>query len=282
MIANNYRITLIGEVNFSMITELFNLINKPSIIINSINKHQLKDVNLLFLWIELEFKCNIKEVNNFEENLSNLKEKYSIDIKVEKVTTKNMAVFVSKQDHCLKEVIERWSKGELICNIPLVISEHDIHREYVESYGIPFYKLKLTANNMENDQIASKILMEKNIDFIVLARYMQILSPSFVRKYENKIINIHHSLLPAFIGANTYKRAFERGVKVIGSTAHYVTEKLDEGPILTQKAIHIPEGLTMNEYKHYGQRIESDTLIAAIKYHIEEKVFVYDNKTILV
>ncbi|GAA0420579.1 MAG: formyltetrahydrofolate deformylase [Bacillota bacterium] len=281
MNTKHYRIKLKGEFNFSMIDEVFEVIKLPFIRIHSVNKYQLEgEENLFFLRIELQCKADMR-IKYIEESLLRIGNNYASDISMEEVTKKNMAIFVSKDNHCLREILWRWSDGELSCNIPLVISDYDTHKELVESYGIPFLKLRLTKTNEKNDSIASSILMENNIDFIVLARYMQVLSPRFVRKFDKKIINIHHSLLPAFIGANTYRRAFERGVKVIGATAHYVTEKLDEGPILAQQAIHLTDGLTLSDYKQYGKSIESDTLLQAIKWHIEDKIFIYHNKALV-
>ncbi|SDK00390.1 formyltetrahydrofolate deformylase [Sediminibacillus albus] len=273
-----YRIKIAG--NFEE-KKLKYLLEKMSITVNSSKTIRLKEESLFLGWIELESDHKLLENSIFQHGLKEFKEKFSVDIETKKVNKKNMAIFVSNQGHCLKEVLTRWEKGELDCNIPLVISDHDTYRKYVESYGIEFYNLKLTKRDKKTEQKALHILDSENIDFISLARYMQVLPSEFVSIYSNNIINIHHSLLPAFVGANTYQRAFDRGVKVIGSTAHYVTEELDEGPILIQKAINIDEGLGLKDYKNFIRMTETETLIDAIRYHINDKVLVYNNKAVL-
>lgn len=276
-----YRIRIVGKYGEKMIKNLLYLLDEMSISINSKKALQLREEELLFKWIELECDYNLIGNSRFKHHLRKFEDKFSVHIEIKSVNKKNMAIFVSNQGHCLKEILSRWKNGELDCNIPVVISDHETYRKLVESYGIEFYNLKITKSDEKKELMALHILEEKSIDFISLARYMQVLPTNLVSMYINNIINIHHSLLPAFIGANTYQRAFERGVKVIGSTTHYVTEKLDEGPILIQKAIHIDEGISLKDYKNFIRVTEVENLIKAIKYHIDDRVFVYNNKAVL-
>ncbi len=193
-----------------------------------------------------------------------------------------MALFVSKENHCLSELLWKWKAGELVADIPLVISNHDDNRTEVESYGIPFFHIPSTKNNRkEAEEEALTLLSEHRIELVVLARYMQILTPNFVSAYPYKIINIHHSFLPAFIGANPYAKAFERGVKLIGATAHYVTDDLDEGPIIEQDIMRVNHRHTASDLRIAGRNIERIALARAVSWHLNDQLLVHGNKTIV-
>lgn len=196
--------------------------------------------------------------------------------------TPRMAVFVSKMSHCLFDILGRYTAGEWNVEIPLIISNHEDLRWVAERFGIEYHVLKVNKDNKETveaEQIA--LLKEKQIDFVVLARYMQILSDNFIESYPNKIINIHHSFLPAFIGAKPYHAAYERGVKIIGASSHYVTTELDAGPIIEQDITRISHRDSVNDLVRKGQDLEKIVLSRAIKLHIDRRVLVYKNKTIL-
>lgn len=193
-----------------------------------------------------------------------------------------MAVFVSKLSHCLFDILGRHHAGQLEVDIPLVISNHADLKPIVEAFGIPFFYIPVNASNkdtVEAEQLA--LLNEHRVDFIVLARYMQIVSAEFIRHFPNRIINIHHSFLPAFVGARPYHAAYERGVKIIGATAHYVTEELDAGPIIEQEVARVRHHNTIPELVQIGQDVEKVTLSKAIKYHLDRKVLTFKNKTII-
>ncbi|QTN01045.1 formyltetrahydrofolate deformylase [Sediminibacillus dalangtanensis] len=195
---------------------------------------------------------------------------------------KRMAIFVSKELHCLRELLWEWQSGDLIADIPLVISNHEDARGIVESLGIPFYHIP--ANKDIRKQVEAKqleLLKEFDIDVIVLARYMQILTPDFVAANKNKIINIHHSFLPAFVGANPYERAYQRGVKLIGATSHFVTDELDEGPIIEQDISRVDHRDNSEAMKKIGQSIERSVLARAVKWQLEDRIIVHQNKTIV-
>tara|TARA_Y100001933_G_scaffold39736_1_gene35966 strand:- start:447 stop:1301 length:855 start_codon:yes stop_codon:yes gene_type:complete len=193
-----------------------------------------------------------------------------------------MGLFVTKLSHCLFDILGRWQSGELEIEIPVVISNHEHLRGVVERFDIPFEYLPVNnENKMKQEQKQLKILSDYDIDFVVLARYMQIISSEFIKKYSNKIINIHHSFLPAFVGAKPYHAAFERGVKIIGATAHYVTDKLDAGPIIAQDIAHVTHRNSVHDLVKMGQDVEKLVLAKAIKLHVERKMLVVDNKTIV-
>ena len=197
-------------------------------------------------------------------------------------TVQNVAIFVSKYDHCLHDLLYRFKAGELKGNLKLVISNHPDLRELVEAYGVPFYhfpKTKETKLEVEKEEIA--LLKKEKVDLIILARYMQILSDNFVNQFRNRIINIHHSFLPAFVGAKPYHRAYERGVKIIGATSHYVTEELDQGPIIEQDVVRVSHRDTLEDMIRKGRDLEKIVLARAVRWHLENKILVYDNKTVI-
>lgn len=195
---------------------------------------------------------------------------------------KQMAIMVSRYDHCLMELLLRWRSGELPVDIPLVISNHRELEKLTSDFGIPFHYLPVDpGNKATQEQEAIRLIKSVNADFIVLARYMQILSPTFVSVFPGKIINIHHSFLPAFAGANPYKNAYTRGVKLIGATAHYVTNDLDEGPIIDQDVARVSHKHAVSDLVMLGRDIERQVLTRAVVAHIEDRVIVHGNKTIV-
>ncbi|WP_367306954.1 formyltetrahydrofolate deformylase [Alicyclobacillus acidocaldarius] len=194
---------------------------------------------------------------------------------------KRMAIFVSRELHCLQELLWEWQDGLLDADLKMVISNHEDARPLVESLGIPYYYIPVTPENKPEAEAQALALMGGQIDVIVLARYMQILSPSFLEHYPQRIINIHHSFLPAFIGRNPYQRAYQRGVKLIGATAHYVTEELDEGPIIEQDVMRVDHRFTALDLRIAGRQVERAVLSRAVKWHLEDKVIVHGNKTIV-
>lgn len=193
-----------------------------------------------------------------------------------------LALFVSKEKHCLYDLLARSDAGELGAEISLVISNHDLLRPVVERFGIPFHVLPITAENkaeQEAHQLA--LLAEARIDTVVLARYMQILSESFAAKFRHRIINIHHSFLPAFPGARPYHSAHHRGVKIIGATSHYVTADLDEGPIIEQDVIRVSHRQSVEDLVRLGKDLEKVVLARAVLWHVRHKVLPYNNKTVV-
>ncbi|MGG3957057.1 formyltetrahydrofolate deformylase [Bhargavaea massiliensis] len=195
---------------------------------------------------------------------------------------KKIAIFVSKEEHCLLELLWEWQAGELLADFALVISNHEQMRETVESFGIPYYYIPVTKETKQEAEAKQiQLLKEYGIDVIVLARYMQILSPQFVATFPAQIINIHHSFLPAFIGARPYEQAYQRGVKLIGATSHYVTDDLDEGPIIEQDVERVDHKHHVEDLKRIGRMIEKTVLVRALKWHLEDRVIIHENKTIV-
>lgn len=195
---------------------------------------------------------------------------------------KRLAIMVSKQGHCLEDLLSRWRSGELDANIRLIVSNHPDRKEIADYYRIPYYHFPITPENkIEQEKKILQLFEKEQIDTVVLARYMQILTPQFVNRYPDAIINIHHSFLPAFAGADPYRQAFRRGVKIIGATSHYVTEELDEGPIIAQDVIRVSHRDTVDDLKRKGRDIEKLVLARAVKLHLENRVIVYNGKTIV-
>lgn len=196
---------------------------------------------------------------------------------------KNIVLMVTKESHCLGDILIRYEAGELDANIIGVVSNYDLLQPLVEKFDIPFYCV--SHEGLSRDEHEHKVLeclaQLGDIDYIVLAKYMRILTPTFVEAYSDRIINIHHSFLPAFIGANPYKQAHERGVKIIGATAHFVNNDLDEGPIISQDVIHITHDQSWKEMQRSGRDIEKITLSRALKLALEDNIFVYNNKTVI-
>ncbi len=194
---------------------------------------------------------------------------------------KKMALLVSKYDHAFLEILWRWSRNELPIEIPFIISNHADLEKAAKHFGVPFYHVPVTPQTKREAEEKILKICEGKVDAIILARYMQILTEEFIEHYPNKIINIHHSFLPAFIGANPYQQAYDRGVKLIGATAHYVTKDLDMGPIIAQDVVRVSHRLSANDLKELGQNVEKSVLARAVKAHSEDRIIVDGNKTVV-
>lgn len=194
---------------------------------------------------------------------------------------KRLAVFVSKADHCLQELIGQRRAGDLRAEIAMVVSNHEDLRDGVECWGIPFHHVPVTPETKPEAERRQLELLGDGVDLVVLARYMQILSPAFIARYPNRIINIHHSFLPAFVGANPYAAAHARGVKLIGATAHYVTEELDAGPIIEQDVQRVTHRDNVDDLRRIGRHIERAVLARAVAWHVEDRILVHGNKTVV-
>lgn len=236
-------------------------------------------------FIRIEYHCdNLQEkADDMELEFKKIAENYQMDYHFYyRNVRQRSAIFVSKETHCLLELLWEWQNGDLDTDIALVISNHETARPMVEALGIPFFYIpanKDIRKQVEEEQIR---LMEKyKVDVLILARYMQILTPDFVNHFKNRIINIHHSFLPAFIGAGPYERAFARGVKLIGATSHYVTNDLDEGPIIEQDVERVDHRDNAAQLKKIGAKIERRVLVKAVKWHLENRIIVEGNKTIV-
>ncbi len=231
-------------------------------------------------WDISEFRVPKEEI---EDSFKPTAERFSMNYSLHfSDTPQRVAIFVSKQGHCFYDLMQRFRSGELKGEVKLVISNHEDMRPLAEFFGVPYHYIpKSRENKRSAEEKELKLLEENKIDTIVLARYMQILSKDFVERFRNRIINIHHSFLPAFPGAKPYHRAYNRGVKIIGATSHYVTELLDEGPIIEQDIIRVSHRDSLEDFIRKGKDIEKVVLARAVKWHLEHKVLVYDNRTVV-
>ena len=206
----------------------------------------------------------------------------SAKISLNEKRKKNIVVLATKETHCLGDLLIKFNSGELDANILAVISNHDELRELVEKFNLPFHHISSDQiSRQEHEKMVLEVMGKYEFDYAVLAKYMRILRPNFVEKYEHKIINIHHSFLPAFIGANPYKQAYERGVKIIGATAHFVSNDLDEGPIITQDVVRVNHEMSWQDMRRAGRNVERNVLSTALDLVFEDKIFIYDNKTVI-
>ena len=193
-----------------------------------------------------------------------------------------VALFVSKYDHCLVDLLYRHRNGELACDFPLMISNHPDAKRHADFYGIPYYIFPITREIKAQVEEQERELLESHqIDLLVLARYMQVLSPEFIAHYPQRIINIHHSFLPAFVGGRPHQQAYERGVKLIGATSHYVTAELDKGPIIEQDVTRVSHRYELADLKEKGRDVERMVLSRAVRWHLEHRILVYGNKTVV-
>jgi len=231
-------------------------------------------------WDLRDFKIPREEIKEAFREIAN---KFSMNFRLSfSDEVKKVAIFVSKQEHCFYDLMHRFKSGELKGEVKLVISNHENAKKTAEFFGVPFYHIpKNKQNKLEAEQKELALLKKYEIDLVVLARYMQILSPNFVKQYENRIINIHHSFLPAFPGAKPYERAFRKGVKIIGATAHYVNEELDQGPIIEQDVIRVNHKDSLQDFIRKGKDLEKVVLARAVKWHLEDKILVYNGKTVV-
>ncbi|WP_276955407.1 formyltetrahydrofolate deformylase [Allomeiothermus silvanus] len=194
---------------------------------------------------------------------------------------KKMALLVSRYDHALLEVLWRWSRGELPAKVSMVISNHPDLEPAVRAFGLPYHHVPVSKENKAETEASILELLEGQADLVVLARYMQILSADFVSRFPHRIINIHHSFLPAFVGASPYRQAYERGVKLIGATAHYVTEELDQGPIIEQDVARVSHRHSVEDLVELGRDLERQVLARAVRWHLEDRIIVHGNKTVV-
>ena len=240
--------------------------------------------NIFFMRIEWELKDFLVPQEKIEDYFRTLYgQKYEMDFRLYFSDVKpRMAIFVSKLSHCLFDILARYTAGEWNVEIPLIISNHPDLQHVAERFGIPFYLFPITKETKEEQERKEMELLAKhNITFIVLARYMQVISEQMINAYPNKIINIHHSFLPAFVGAKPYHAAFQRGVKIIGATSHYVTTELDAGPIIERDVVRITHKDAIEDLVNKGKDLEKIVLSRAVQKHIERKVLAYKNKTVI-
>lgn len=245
-----------------------------------------REDNMFFMRIEWELDGFLIPREKIEEYIHTLyTRRYDLTFKLYFSDVKpRMAIFVSKMSHCLYDLLARWKAGEFNCDIPCIFSNHEDLRYVALQFGIPYYVWRINpdhSNKAEVEAAEMKLLKDHKVSFIVLARYMQIISDEMIARYPNHIINIHHSFLPAFVGAKPYHQAWARGVKIIGATSHYVTAELDAGPIIEQDVTRITHKDTPDSLALKGKDLEKIVLSRAVTKHIERKILTYKNKTII-
>ncbi|CAN5174849.1 formyltetrahydrofolate deformylase [soil metagenome] len=247
------------------------------------DQHQDPEQSLFLMRVEWQLDGFAFDLAEFETHFNPLAVKHGMRWRLERSDKPHrVAVFVSKYDHCLADLLYRHQAGELACEIPVIISNHPDAERWAKFHDIPFHCIPVTNSNKaaaEAEQLA--LLKRENIDLVALARYMQVLSLEFVSHHPQRVINVHHSFLPAFSGAKPYHRAFERGVKLIGATSHYVTEVLDDGPIIEQDVVRISHRDALEELIEKGRDLEKMVLSRAVRWHIDHRILVYGNKTVV-
>ncbi|MFD1293785.1 formyltetrahydrofolate deformylase [Lutibacter holmesii] len=280
------RITILINCKDSkgIIASATNFIHQQSGNIVYIDQHVDRVDDMFFMRLECEFSKDVFSLKVFKNIFAEvIGKKFEMNWQLHDSDSKpKMAIFVSKYEHCLYDILSRYSSNELEVDIPLIISNHPDLEPIAKSFNIPYFCIKVTKDTkQEAEEEQLRLLKEHNVDFVVLARYMQIISPKLIEEYKYEIINIHHSFLPAFPGAKPYHSAYERGVKIIGATSHYVTEDLDEGPIIEQDITRVSHTHTIKDFILKGRDLEKIVLSRALKLHTKRKVMVFNNKTVV-
>jgi formyltetrahydrofolate deformylase len=248
------------------------------------DEHGDTESNLFLTRVEFDSTQFDFDLADFDRHFASLAKEFQMDWRLARSSDRpRIAIFVSKYDHCLQDLLYRHQSGELKCEIPLILSNHPDNQRIADFYHIPFFVIPVTKENKhEVEQQEIVLLREHRCDLVVLARYMQVLSNEFIAAIGSRsIINIHHSFLPAFVGSKPYHKAFERGVKLIGATAHYVTQVLDDGPIIEQDVVRIYHRDTVEDLIQKGRDIEKVVLSRAVRWHVENRVLLYGNKTVV-
>ncbi|WP_219838685.1 formyltetrahydrofolate deformylase [Paenibacillus sp. R14(2021)] len=237
---------------------------------------------MFFIRFEFDLNDLDRELPVLQEDFTRVADRFEMKWHTFRASRKKrLAIFVSKEDHCLLELLWQWQAGDLDADIAMVVSNHPDMRGLVESFGIPFHHITVTADTKAEAEKQQLEVVTGKADIVVLARYMQIISPKFIEQFPNRIINIHHSFLPAFVGGKPYAQAYQRGVKIIGATAHYVTEELDGGPIIEQDVQRVSHRDDVDNLKRIGRTIERVVLARAVKWHVEDRILVHQNKTVV-
>lgn len=269
-------VTVVGPDRKGVVADITNFIFQNSGNIEKINQNVVRGL----FGMQLEASFAEIERKQLDDGLKQLSKKLSMEIKVhyqEPNRLQNVAIFVSKEPHCITKILDAKNNGEIKANIPVIIGSDTTLKPMADAAGIPFHAVA-HADQAEAENKILQLIDQYNIDLIVLARYMRILTPNFVWRYPNRIINIHPSLLPAFPGAYAYVQAYERGAKIVGCTAHFVTEDLDQGPIISQESFKVSKSDTLDTIKKKGQEMEASTLLEAVRLYLENKLEVYWGK----
>ena len=280
---NQYILRVQCPDKYGIVAKVSTTLNKANLFILDSAHYGDPENKIFFMRAKLIYSKKILDLNKFseffEKECKSLKMKWSIK---EERYKPNTAIFVSKYGHCLQDLLYRVDSGILPMNVSCIISNHKDHEKIANWHDIPFFYIPVNKNNKKkSEQETRKIIKELEIDLMILARYMQILSNKMCKDFYGKIINIHHSFLPSFKGAKPYHQAYEKGVKILGATAHYVSSELDEGPIIDQSVERVDHAKTPKDLELIGRDLESITLARAVKYHIERRIFINKTKTVI-
>ena len=276
---NQYRVLIDANDEKGLVHKVSSIFYNYDLNILSNSEFVDKESNKFFMRSVVEGAVNKKELS---DAINAVLPKDS-SVKVVEPKKKNIIIMATKELHALGDILIRHEAGELEANILAVVSNYDKLESLVAKFGIPYITISHEGLEREEheDKIIECISAYDDVEYIVLAKYMRILTPKFVKAFEDKILNIHHSFLPAFIGANPYKQAYERGVKIIGATAHFVNNNLDEGPIIAQEVIHVNHAYSWKDMQRSGKDVEKVVLSRALKLALEDRIFVYENKTVI-
>lgn len=281
--SNNYILTLSCPDVTGIVAAVTQFIAKHNGMIICSSQHGEKISNTFYMRVEIQKNSVDMSLENFSEQFSEITAKFSMAWNIhDSEIKKRMVILASKQTHCLSDLLYRWRSKDMYCDIPCVISNHTDMKDYVEWHNIPYHHVAMDKDNKSSAfQSIEKHIDDCDADVIVLARFMQILPPEFCKKYTGKIINIHHSFLPAFIGADPYAKAFDKGVKLVGATCHYVTEELDEGPIIEQDVLRVDHSHTPADMRRLGKDVEKNVLARGVQLHLQDRIIRHGNKTIV-
>ena len=279
--ARHYTLTISCPDRAGIIAAVSGFIAEHGGFIVEASYHTEQEAQRFFMRQEIRADSLPFDAAEFSSRFSTLAQAFGMTWQLsDSAQKKRLVILVSKQDHCLDDLLHRWRSGELQVEIPCVISNHEDLRSFVEWHGIPFIHVDMQNKAAAFDKITTLFEQHRG-DTMVLARFMQILPPTLCQRFPGRIINIHHSFLPSFVGAKPYHQAYLRGVKLIGATCHYVTEELDAGPIIEQDTVRIDHGDTVDDLVRYGRDIEKTVLSRGLRYHVEDRVLVCGNKTIV-
>lgn len=279
---HRYTLTISCPDRSGIIAAVTGFIAEHGGFITEASYHTEPEAQRFFMRQEMRADSLPFDATEFRRRFKTLADEFRMDWRLtDSAIKKRLVVLVGKQSHCLDDLLYRWRSGELAVDIPCVISNHADLQGFVEWHGIPFIHVDMQGDKEEAFQHIAALFDEHRGDCMVLARFMQILPPWLCRRYPGRIINIHHSFLPSFVGARPYHQAYQRGVKLIGATCHYVTDELDAGPIIEQDTVRIDHGDTPDDLVRYGRDIEKTVLARGLRYHVEDRVLVCGNKTIV-
>jgi len=282
MINHHYTLTISCPDRAGIIAAVSGFIARHGGFIVEASYHTEQEAQQFFMRQEIRTDSLPFDADEFNRLFAPLASQFGMEWQLsDSAQKKRLVILVSRQDHCLDDLLYRWRSGELLVDIPCVISNHEDLRSFVEWHDIPFIHVDMKTDKQAAFEQISALFDEHQGDSMVLARFMQILPPFLCQRYSGRIINIHHSFLPSFVGARPYHQAHQRGVKLIGATCHYVTDELDAGPIIEQDTVRIDHGDTVEDLVRYGRDIEKTVLSRGLRYHVEDRVLVCGNKTIV-